>query len=175
MARLSWHWHRAIERLSPLNWLILLLLLTIIIMLKQLWPLSVQTDSPTETIAPAQLPSQSISTPVLPASILYMQQAPTVAEVTDAIAALAVLANDHQLPVREVGYRDVVRPGSDLLAYQINFSVDADYQQLRAFIADTLAELPYLALQQLAIQRDEISSRQLRGDLQLTLYLRRGA
>lgn len=175
MARLSWYWHRTVERLSPLNWLILLLLLAIVILLKQLWPLRFATDPAQQTIAPAQLPGPSVTAPVLPASVRYLQQAPAVAEVTAAIAALAVLAESHQLPVREVGYQDVLRPDSDLLAYQITFSVDADYQQLRAFIADTLAELPYLALQQLAIQRDAISSRQLRADLQLTLYMRRGA
>ncbi len=173
MTRLSWYLHRAAERLSPLNWLILLLLLTISVVLKQLWPMSSQAVSQTETIAPAELPSQALTAPSLPASTHFMQQAPPIAEVTAAIAALAVLADAHQLPIREVGYQDVLRPDSDLLAYQINFSVEADYQQLRAFIADTLAELPYLALQQLTIQRDDISSRQLRGDLQLTLYMRR--
>lgn len=175
MARLSWYWHRTVARLSPLNWLILLLLLVIIVMLTQLWPLTLQDDEQTDSVAPAQLSSQSVSVPVLPASVQYMQQAPVVAEVTAAIAALAVLAEAHQLPIRDVGYQDIIRPDSDLLAYQINFSVEADYKRLRAFIADTLAELPYLALQQLTIQRDEISSRLLRGDLQLTLYLRRGA
>lgn len=175
MARLNWYWYRALERLSPFNWLIMLLLLVMGIVLQQLWPLSFRDNSPPASVAPAQLPSQSMPAPVLPAAVQYMQQAPAVKEVTAAIAALAVLAEAHQLPVREIGYRDVLRPDSDVLVYQINFSVDADYQQLRAFLADTLAELPYLALQQLAIQRDEINSSQLRGDLQLTLFLRHGA
>lgn len=173
MTRLSWYLHRTAERLSPLNWLILLLLLAIVVILKQLWPMSSQAVSQTDTFAPAQLPSQALPAPSLPASILFMQQAPPVAKVTAAIAALAVLADAHRLPIREVGYQDVIRPGSGLLAYKINFSVEADYPRLRAFIADTLAELPYLALQQLTIQRDDISSQQLRGDLQLTLYMRR--
>lgn len=175
MARLSWYLHRAGERLSPLNWLILLLFSAIIILLKQLWPLSFKTDNQTETIAPPQLLSHSLFAPTLPASVTYMQQAPAVKEVTNAIAALAALAQAHQLPIREVSYRDVVGPDSNLLAYQINFSVDANYQQLRTFLADTLAELPYLAMQELAIQRDEISSQQLRGDIQLTLYMQQDA
>ncbi len=175
MTRLSWYFHRTAERLSPLNWLILLFLLTIVVILKQLWPMSSQAVSQPETIAPAQLPSEALPSPSLPAPILFMQQAPPVTKVTDAIAALAVLAEAHQIPIREVGYQDVIRPDSDLLAYQINFSVEADYQRLRAFIADTLAELPYLALQQLTIQRDEISSQQLRGDMQFTRYMRRGS
>lgn len=175
MDRLNWYLHRAGERLSSLNWLILLMLLTIIILLKQLWPLSLQTDGQTETIAPPVLPSYSVTVPTMPASVIFMQQAPAVEEVTAAIAVLAVLAEAHQLPVREVSYRDVVRPDSDLLAYQINFSVNADYQQLRAFLADSLVELPYLAIQQLAFQRDEINNNQLRGDIQLTLYMRREA
>lgn len=175
MARFSWYLHRAKERLSPLQWLILVLFLVNVGILMQLWPLSLETDSQTETFAPPQLPSQSVNAPTMPPSVTHMQQAPAVKEVTAAIDALAVLAEAHQLPVREVSYRDVVRPDSDLLAYQINFSVDADYQQLRSFIADTLAELPYLAMQQLAIQRDEVDSHQLRGDIQLTLYMRRDA
>lgn len=175
MARLSWYLHRIGERLSPLNWLILILLLATIFLLKQLWPLSLQTDNQTEMIAPPQLPSHLVSAPKIPVSVAYMQQAPAVKEVTDALAALAVLAEVHQLPVQEVSYRDVVRPDSDLLAYQINFSVDANYRQLRAFLADTLAKLPYLAMQELAIQRDEISNHQLRGDIQLTLYMQRDA
>lgn len=174
MTRLSWYLHRTAERLSPLNWLILLLLLAIVVVLTQLSPMSSQpADSQTETFAPAQLPSEAL--PSLPESILFMQQAPPVAEVTDAIAALAVLAETHQIPIREVGYQDVIRPDSDLLAYQINFSVEADYPRLRLFIADILAELPYLALQQLTFQRDDISDQQLRGDLQFTRYMRRGA
>lgn len=173
MTRLSWYLHRTAERLSPLNWLILLLSLAIAVVLTQLWPMSSPTVSQTETFAPAQLPSGAL--PSLPASILFMQQAPPVAEVTDAISALAVLAEAHQIPIREVGYQDGIRPGSGLLAYKINFSVEADYPRLRVFIADTLAELPYLALQQLTIQRDEISSQQLRVDLQFTRYMRRGS
>lgn len=172
MARISWYLHRIFERLTPLNWMILLLLLAIIIMITQLLPLSAEEDGQAKSIAPAQLPAQTISAPILPASVQYMQKAPVVAEVTVTIAALAVLAEAHQLPVREVGYQDLVRPDSELLAYQINFSVDADYHQLRDFLADTLMELPYLAIQQLTIQRDDVNSRQLRGDLQLTLYMR---
>lgn len=175
MARLTWYLHRTAERLSLLNWLILLLLLTIVVILKQLWPMSSQAVSQTDTFAPAQLPSQALPAPSLPASILFMQRAPPVSEVTTAIAALAVLAEAHQIPIREVGYQDVIRPDSDLLAYQINFSVEADYPRLRMFIADILAELPYLALQQLTIQRDDISSQLLRGDMQFTRYMRRGS
>ena len=53
----------------------------------------------------------------------------------------------------------------------MTFSVVAGYPDIKAFIIDALAELPWLALDQLTFDRDELDPNSVTTHLRFTMYV----
>ena len=63
----------------------------------------------------------------------------------------------------------------NLAEYRITLPLKGDYGQIRGFIAKTLNELPYVALESVRFERQKVNDPAIDAQLKLVLYLRRTA
>ncbi len=72
-------------------------------------------------------------------------------------------------------YRFVDDRAGRLVAYRADFPVKGSYVQIREFLAAILADLPFVALEEVAFERRRISDATIEAKVRLTLYVARDA
>jgi type IV pilus assembly PilO-like protein len=77
-----------------------------------------------------------------------------------------------QLAVDTAKYEINATKSSDVVRYQITFPVTGPYPQIRAFLDATLATMPAVALQDLAIDRKSIGDVDVEAQVRMTVYTR---
>jgi len=101
----------------------------------------------------------------------FFANVPQIDDVTTSIQAVFDVAKQQHIIINEVVYKDEQKAGESIVRYSMSFSVIASYPEIKAFIVNTLATLPYLALEQLTFERDETNPNSISSHLQFTLYL----
>lgn len=92
---------------------------------------------------------------------------------TQAIDRLYAAAEQEKLSLARGEYALVVEPEMALARYQILLPVRGAYPQLRRFLASALDAVPALGLEDLDLQRKQVSDTELEGRIRMTLYLSR--
>lgn len=92
---------------------------------------------------------------------------------TTDIDRLYAAAAAEELSLARGEYALVVEDGTGLARYQILLPVRGAYPQLRRFLARALAAVPALGLEDLELQRKQVSDTELEGRIRMTLYLSR--
>ncbi|MEJ6654813.1 MAG: GspMb/PilO family protein [Pseudomonas sp.] len=98
---------------------------------------------------------------------------PAQLEATTAIDRIYVLAGQQNIALESGEYSLGIDPKTRLARYQIILPVRGSYPQLRRFLHSLLGEMPGLVLEDVDVQRKNISDRELNGRLRMTLYLSR--
>lgn len=101
----------------------------------------------------------------------FLAKMPSVEKVASHIQTVFDVAKNNRLDIKEVVYKDEQRTGETIVHYSMNFSVEASYPVIKAFIVEALAALPFLALEQLVFERGNVDSDVVTADLKFTLYL----
>lgn len=70
-------------------------------------------------------------------------------------------------------YRIVDDGSGRLIAYQADLPIKGSYVQIRQFLAAILADLPFVALEEVAFERRRISDATIEAKVRLTLYIAR--
>lgn len=96
---------------------------------------------------------------------------PTIKQAADRVRELERLAEKHKLALLRGQYAPTPVPGTTLVRWQILLPISAPYPQLRAFVADSLAAMPTLALDDIRLKRDKIGDHTVEADLRFNLYL----
>jgi len=96
---------------------------------------------------------------------------PAINMLTTRIQSIFDLAKKQGIEINEVAYKDEKKLGETVVRYTMNFSIAASYPMIKAFIVDTLATLPYVALEKLTFERDGHNVNRISARLQFTLYL----
>jgi hypothetical protein len=96
---------------------------------------------------------------------------PPAGEAARQIGALERLARAHgiELPRGQYGASAQARGG--VQRWTLALPVEARYPALHAWLADALARMPNLALDELKLKRERIESRTVQAELRLSLYL----
>jgi len=171
MNRLNWFVARKLDSfpiLSIIAGLSVVLLIAVLV-----WFLiTVNSVSTSEHTQSQQVATTTImaETPESPVNAV-LSAAPQVKQVTFAIETLFRVASKHQLTLEEVMYQSQDTKNTPLLIYAIDFSVEQTYPRIKAFITDLLQALPYLALEQVSFEREEIRTSQIRSDLRFILFM----
>lgn len=177
MDRLNWYFSRLIDSvpwLTMMAWSsvgVLVLASGYLLLLLQRPPVDVnatQLSSVTSENVQQVEPRIIVS----PESAL-IQAVPELGQVTKAIATLYRLAAQHQLILQEVVYQDQQQQDESLLRYSVDFTVTQSYPLIKAFVLDMLAAMPYLALDQIKLEREDINSPQIEAQLRFRLFLER--
>lgn len=171
MSRLNWYLSRQAEALPVLTLLAWLSMLTVIALLFWLFLLTSQT--------PQMQPKQAVDTTETTTVIVttaspdkaLLAGAPKIVQVTTAIQQLYKVADQHRLNLEEVVYQDQQTKGEPLLQYAIDFTVKQSYPELKAFMTELLAALPYLALEQVSFEREDINTNELLSRFRFKLFL----
>jgi|GEM_PF-4444422 len=175
MDRLNWYVSRLLDSVPWLTMLawgsvgVLVLTSGYLLLLMQRPPMDETQLSP---VTPVDVQDVEPRTLVSPESAL-LQAVPELGEVTKEIATLYRLAAQHQLTLQEVVYQDQQQQGESLLRYSVDFTVTQSYPLIKAFVLDMLAAMPYLALEQIKLEREDINSPQIKAQLRFRLFLER--
>jgi hypothetical protein len=89
------------------------------------------------------------------------------------IDRLYVAAEAERISLARGEYALVVESETALARYQILLPVRATYPQVRRFLANAMASLPALGLEDLDLQRKQVADTELEGRIRMTLYLSR--
>jgi len=171
MRQLHWYLARLSDKVGLVAGLACLLLLVIVFYAfyllipaqQKLQDLELQL----ETMPPAQHVIYAYESP----SEQFFSEIPHIDDVTARIETMFNVAKEQGIVINEVVYKDEQRPGEDIVHYTMNFSISESYPVTKKFIVNTLAELPYLALEQLTFERDETNKNKISTHVQFALYL----
>lgn len=84
-------------------------------------------------------------------------------------------ARAYGLELERGDYRLIDDKTGRLVAYQADLPIKGSYVQVRQFLAATLADLPFVALEEVAFERRRISDAAVEAKVRLTLYVARDA
>lgn len=170
MSKLRWYFHRGLDQVALLTLLAWLGVLSLILVTVLLWLPSQRQI--------AQQPDLSVNVPkVIHMPTRQMTQLdsffsamPRVQQVSQSIETLFLVATNHQINLQEVVYRDELKSGESILRYGIEFTVQNDYLNIKAFLTELLAAIPYLALKEISFERDSIDVGEIQTHFKFTLY-----
>ncbi len=87
------------------------------------------------------------------------------------IRELVRVAKKRGVRINSSEYRLVEEQGSRLARYEMTLPVYGEYSKIRAFMADALQAVPAMAIEGIAIERDNVKSAQIAVRLEINLYL----
>lgn len=93
----------------------------------------------------------------------------------DLLGRLYETAARHGVTLSKGEYRPKRESGSLLTRYQITLPVNGHYLKVRAFLGESLRKNPFLALDNVTVQRAKINDPVVDARIQLTLYLIEGS
>ncbi|MDH5259740.1 MAG: hypothetical protein OEX07_17130, partial [Gammaproteobacteria bacterium] len=166
------HWlaMRLAERVGLTGWIAWLLLITValyayyVFLPDQQYLLTLK-QRPVEV----QQSQQIVYDP--PPAEQFFAKMPQIEQITSSIQILFDEAKKYHLVINEVIYQDEQKLADEAVRYSMTFSIAASYPEIKAFIIDTLAALPFLALEQLTFERNEVNSDDVSAHLRFTLYM----
>ncbi len=94
---------------------------------------------------------------------------------SETLAQLARIAQETGVNFAQGTYQLTRVDGTRLVRYEINLPVAGGYAQVRAFLAKTLNDMPYVALTQVGFERPRIADARIEARVKLVLYLKREA
>lgn len=93
-------------------------------------------------------------------------------EANNKIGVILDVATDTGLVIDKVEYEQPLS-SSPLMQYQIKLPLTGSYMQIRRFINQVLNAMPSIALSDLSLKREDISSEVIDARIQFTLYLQK--
>lgn len=172
MNRLNWYLTRKLEQLPVLTLLAWLSVITLIAAMLWLFLLT-RAPEPEETQQTAPVEKTTTIISATSSSDELLAGAPKLVQVTNAVETLYRVAQQHQLSLEEVVYQDQQSRDKRLVQYAIDFRVEQSYPRLKAFLIELLAALPYLALEQVSFEREDIQNGQIQSHFRFKLFLER--
>jgi Tfp pilus assembly protein PilO len=170
MRRLQWFFVQSLERFSVLSWFVLLLLVVkVAFAVKVLYPSQQQLMYLQQQPKPKVQNTQTVDTRTI--AIPLLENMPSTLELPKLLRTFYEVADESGLILDEVVYRDQKKYQQTVVRYHINFSVKATYPKVKLFIVNALAAIPYIALDQVTFDRDDIKDSEVTANLSFTLFM----
>ena len=103
---------------------------------------------------------------------IFYDVLPMQTEANSKISAILRVATDNGLVINKVEYEQPLS-ASPLIQYQIKLPLTGSYMQIRQFINQVLNTLPYIALNDISLKREDIATDLVDAQIQFTLYLQK--
>jgi hypothetical protein len=81
------------------------------------------------------------------------------------------LAQTRGIRLDQGQYRIIPGKGGNLVSLQMTLPVKGKYPQIRQFLADLMADIPFLSLQQVQFKRQKVGNPRVEANIRLELYL----
>lgn len=98
---------------------------------------------------------------------------PTLSELPRTLTRLHFLADKHALEHERTDYRSSDEPGTPLVRVSLTLPVRGDFGQMYAWLGEALADLPALALESIAIRRDDSEIGLVQAEIRFVVFVRR--
>lgn len=175
--RLAWHSRRTLEQLGlPGVAGLALLAFCAMFYFSAAVPVGKEVHALNSEVTQAEVRRASVPVRPQPGRQLeaFYESFPKVVSAPDALARLHEAAAMQGVTLEQGEYH-LVRSGTDKLArYEMTLPIKADYLRLRKFLAQTLVDMPYVALDGVEFQRQKISDTTLEARVKMTLFLVEG-
>ena len=102
----------------------------------------------------------------------FYRSFPEQESLTDAMSKLYNAATQQNLTLEQGEYRLLPERDSKLMRYDVTLPVKGGYLHIRKFLAQSLIEMPALALESVSFSRQKADESMVNAQLQFTLYLR---
>lgn len=169
MNRLNWFFSRRLEQLPLLT--ITAWVSVIALLLAGIWLMILSRTPMPQTVEKPENTQNAVTVVTTNPSNELLSGTPKLVQVTNAVETLYRVAQQHQLNLEEVIYQDHQSQTKALVEYLIDFRVDQSYPRIKAFVTELLIALPYLALEQMSFERDEIDNERVQSHLRFKLFL----
>lgn len=174
MQSLKWILHRLMNRLSHVAWLATgLLMLAIFSYFFIHYPLM----STLQTLKLQSSQPERLHLPISQAEHLatYIKQFPALTERASKVDDLMALVAQHRLQLDEVRYKTEANIDAPLSRYIVTFSVFATYPQIHQLLNDILAQMPFVAVDALQLNRESVLDEVIEARIQLVFYFKKAA
>lgn len=101
------------------------------------------------------------------------QRTPPRSSLAEGLEKLFLSARAHHLEIEQAQYQDHNTDGMAFAQHVVDLPVVGRYNNVRAFIAETLAENSTTALESASFERESISDERIRANLKLVIFLSR--
>jgi hypothetical protein len=170
-------WKLRAARTNPVAALALMLLAFGVAAWLWYWPQSqaqkmAQARKPAPTAAPAQLVSAPDASQNLAAFYAALGEQ---REAEQQIKTLFALAAKNGLNLAAGQYRAAYEQNGRFHTYQVSLPVKGSYRAVWQFCLQTLAAIPFAALDDLSVRREAVGDAAIEAHVRFTLYLREGA
>lgn len=169
---------RALQAVNPLWVLILALCVAIVVLWLGVMPKTqkqwTQNHEALLTLRQqmAQAPVEMAAPAAPKASGLDFQSAlGQVSEVESYVGTLLNLSQTLEMPAVTGEYKLSCEAATRLCRYRVRLPLVGSYLQIRAFVEQSLQELPFASLDELSLRREGIASGELEAGLTLSLHL----
>jgi hypothetical protein len=119
-------------------------------------------------------PLQTVSAPRGDDLRRFYSAFPTLDRLPDELERLYGLARAARLDLYQGEYR-LEQRGAGLASYRITLPMRGGYPAVREFLANTLTQMPYAAVDGLRFERKKVGDTQLEAQVRITLFFRPGA
>lgn len=171
MNNLVWQLNRflySFPLLRVASWLTLLAMLAVVVWFVIVFlPQQETIEDNAKTTAPAE---QTVVIERHPYETL-VAEAPVPVELTQFISQLHKVANQYQVHLEEVVYQPKHLASDPFFHYSIDFAVGQRYPIVKQFLLELLANEPYLALEQISFEREEIEDNSVTSQVRMKLFL----
>ena len=171
MNQFKWVFYRVSDTFSANSFIALLLALSsVLYWIFVLSPAQLKLDTLNQQTSTTGLPDVEIMK-TAPASTFLMSLPSSDAMLTTQLQTIFDHAEKHHLDLGEVAYKRDRKQGEKAEQYHMDFSVEATYPAIKAFVSDVLIALPYVSLDQLILKRENVQSDSVLADVRFTLHL----
>ncbi len=171
-----------LNRLGPVGWLGLVLLGIATVGLlasalpkqSQIHDLALEIDRTVREVQQRRLNPQVV--PLTPAQQLadFYKVFPKGSTIPDWLEKLNDIATQHDIELDIGNYAMSKTDAGRLNQFRITLPIQATYPQIRAFISDSLAAMPALALESAAFKRDQVDEDFIDARIVFRLFLEKG-
>jgi Tfp pilus assembly protein PilO len=105
----------------------------------------------------------------------YVKQFPALAQRASKVDDLMALVAQHQLQLDEVSYKTEANNDEPLSRYMLTFSVFASYPEIHQLLNDILTQMPYVAIDSLQLNRENVLDEIVEARIQLIFYFAKTA
>mgnify|MGYP001195721077 CR=1 FL=1 len=95
---------------------------------------------------------------------------PELSALPEQLARIHQAAQSEGLHLDQGDYRLVREPGAALAGYQVTLQIQGGYPAMRRFLAESLSQVPVMALEQVQFERRTVLTEQVAARIRFTIY-----
>lgn len=155
-------------------WALLVLVMVMLVLIGVAWQTRAQLQAALTQPLPATVrqPPSARQVPLPPAGLGLIETWPSTVDAEHVSADILAQADAMGMVFERAEFQTVASTSERLSVQRIKLPLTGDYMQIRQFLTHILHRYPSLALNQLKLQRSDVTQTQLDAQIEMDLYTR---